>query len=173
MPRKPTALPICVLYRCVHTHVETQTSVSGGPTGRAPGFSVRRRMGRAPDFSVRGKTGPAGVEGEGRAASFELPSPSLSSKKKAPSSRLLDLQVGPRLLERLRRTSFLRLPRRRPPRPHTPAPRSAPRPRAPSPAAAPHRRAPRLRAIAAAAPSAPRRDPSAPHTLCQHRTFDA
>ena len=116
-------------------------------------------MGRTPDFSVRRMTGPAGVEGEGRAASFELPSPSLSSKK-APSSRLLDLQVGPRLLERLRRTSFLRLPRRRPPRPHTPAPRSAPRPRAPSPAAAPHRRAPRLRAIAAAAPSAPRRDPS-------------
>ena len=116
-------------------------------------------MGRTPDFSVRGTTGPAGVEGEGRAASFELPSPSLSSKK-APSSRLLDLQVGPRLLERLRRTSFLRLPRRRPPRPHTPGPRSAPRPRAPSPAAAPHRRAPRLRAIAAAAPSAPRRDPS-------------
>ena len=159
MPRKPTALPICVLYRCVHTHVVTQTSVSGGPTGRAPDVGVRGRMGRTPDFSVRGTTGPAGVEGEGRAASFELPSPSLSSKK-APSSRLLDLQVGPRLLERLRRTSFLRLPRRRPPRPHTSGPRSAPRPRAPSPAAAPHRRAPRLRAIAAAVPSAPRRDPS-------------
>jgi hypothetical protein len=32
-------------------------------------------MGRTPDFSVRETTGPAGVEGEGRAASFELPSP--------------------------------------------------------------------------------------------------
>ena len=41
-------------------------------------------MGRTPDFSVRGTTGPAGAEGEGRATSFELPSPSLSSKK-APS----------------------------------------------------------------------------------------
>ena len=57
-------------------------------------------MGRTPDFSVRETTGPAGVEGEGRAASFKLPSPSLSSKK-ALRSQLLDLQVGPRLLERL------------------------------------------------------------------------
>ena len=48
-------------------------------------------MGRTPDFSVRGTMGPAGVESEGRAASFELPSPSLSSKK-APSSRLLDVR---------------------------------------------------------------------------------
>jgi hypothetical protein len=40
------------------------------------------------------------VEGVRRAASFELPSPSLSSKK-APGSRLLDLSVGSRLLRRL------------------------------------------------------------------------
>ena len=73
MLKKPIALPICVLS-CVHAHVETQTSVSGGPTSRTPVFSVRRR------------TGLPRVEGERRAASFQLPSPSLSSKK-APSSR--------------------------------------------------------------------------------------
>ena len=81
MPRKPTTLPIFVLYRCVHTHVVTQTSVSGGPTGRAPDVGVRGRMGRTPDFSVQGTTGPAGVEGEGRAAGFQLPSPSKVEEK--------------------------------------------------------------------------------------------
>ena len=46
-------------------------------------------MGRTPDFSVRGTTGPAGVEGEGRAASFELPSPSLSSRQETRAAEAL------------------------------------------------------------------------------------
>jgi hypothetical protein len=79
---------ICLAFTRMHA-VETQTSVSGGPAGRNPDFSVRRRTGRTPDFSVRGTTGLAGVEGAGRAASFQHPSPSLSSRQETRATEAL------------------------------------------------------------------------------------
>ena len=63
--------------------------MSGGPTGRAPDVDVRGRKGRTPDFSVQGTTGPAGVEGEGRAAGFQLPSPSLSPRQETRAAKAL------------------------------------------------------------------------------------